>query len=58
MENKEQLLTLMDKVRATPGGEYVSVCFSCGTCVSRCLIQQKVDKAYNPRRMMKMVMME
>lgn len=55
MEDKDKLLSLMDKVRAIPGGEAVSVCFSCGTCVSRCLIQQKLEKAYNPRRMMKMV---
>ena len=58
MKNKDQPLTLMDKVKAIPGGEYVSVCFSCGTCVSRCLIQQKIEAAYNPRRMMKMVMMD
>jgi len=58
MENKNPVLTLLDKVRETPGGEYVSVCYSCGTCVSRCLIQQKVDQAYNPRRMIKMVMMD
>jgi len=58
MKNNDQALTLMDQVRAIPGGEHVSVCYSCGTCVSRCLIQQKIDKAYNPRRMMKMVMMD
>ena len=58
MKNKDQETTLLDQVRAIPGGEHVSVCYSCGTCVSRCLIQQKIDKAYNPRRMMKMVMMD
>ena len=55
MENSSNQLTLMDRVRAIPGGEHVSVCFSCGTCVSRCLIQQRGEKAYNPRRMMKLV---
>jgi len=58
MKNNDQPITLMDQVRAIPGGEHVSVCYSCGTCVSRCLIQQKIDKAFNPRRMMKMVMMD
>ncbi|MCD6576989.1 MAG: 4Fe-4S binding protein [Anaerolineaceae bacterium] len=56
-KKNDQSPSLMDQVREIPGGEYVSICYSCGTCVSRCLIQQKIDKAYNPRRMMKMVMM-
>ena len=55
MENRGNQLTLMDQVRAVPGGEHVSVCFSCGTCVSRCLIQQRGEKSFNPRRMMKLV---
>ena len=58
MKNNDKATILMEQVRAIPGGEHVSVCYSCGTCVSRCLIQQKIDKAYNPRRMMKMVMMD
>jgi len=58
MKKNNQLPSLFDQVREIPGGEHVSVCYSCGTCVSRCLIQQKVEKAYNPRRMMKMVMMD
>jgi len=57
MKNKDKPLSLLDQVRAAPGGEYVSICYSCGTCVSRCLIQEKINKEYNPRRMMKMVMM-
>ena len=58
MKNSDHPVSLMDQVKAIPGGESVSVCFSCGTCVSRCLIQQKVEKTYNPRRMMKMVIMD
>ncbi len=46
------------QVRAIPGGEYVDRCYSCGTCVSRCPVQQKLDEEYNPRRLLKMVMME
>lgn len=34
------------------------MCYSCGTCVSKCMIQQKVDPEYNPRRLLRMVMMD
>jgi len=47
-----------DEVRAIPGGEHLELCYSCGTCVSKCLIQQKVEPEYNPRRLLRMVMME
>ena len=50
--------TFAGQVRAIPGGEYVDRCYSCGTCVSRCPVQQKLDEEYNPRRLLKMVMME
>ncbi len=40
-----------------PGGEHLDVCFSCGTCVSKCMIQQKVEAEYNPRRLLRLVMM-
>ena len=46
-----------DQVRVIPGGEQLSVCFACGTCVSKCMIQQKVEPEYNPRRLIRMVMM-
>lgn len=46
-----------DKVRATPGGEHLDVCFACGTCVSKCMIQQKVEPDYNPRKLIRKVMM-
>lgn len=58
MQNNDTPTSFLEQVRAIPGGEHVSVCFSCGTCVSRCLIQQKVEQTYNPRRMMKMVMLD
>jgi len=48
--------TFADQVRAIPGGEHLEVCFSCGTCVSKCMIQQKVEPEYNPRRLLRMVM--
>ncbi|MCD6355660.1 MAG: 4Fe-4S binding protein [Anaerolineaceae bacterium] len=58
MEKTDKQPSLMEQVKGMPGGEYVSVCFSCGTCVSRCLIQQRGEKEYNPRQMMKMVSLD
>jgi heterodisulfide reductase subunit C len=49
--------TFADEVRAIPGGEHLEMCYSCGTCVSKCMIQQKVEPAYNPRRLLRMVML-
>jgi coenzyme F420-reducing hydrogenase delta subunit/heterodisulfide reductase subunit C len=49
--------TFADQVRAIPGGEHLDVCFACGTCVSKCMIQQKVEPAYNPRKLIRMVLM-
>jgi coenzyme F420-reducing hydrogenase delta subunit/heterodisulfide reductase subunit C len=46
-----------DQVRAIPGGEHLDVCFACGTCVSKCMIQQKVEPQYNPRKLIRQVMM-
>jgi coenzyme F420-reducing hydrogenase delta subunit/heterodisulfide reductase subunit C len=48
--------TFADQVRAIPGGEHLEMCYSCGTCVSKCMIQQKVEPEYNPRRLLRMVM--
>lgn len=44
---------LSDKVRALPGGEFLELCYSCGTCTSKCMIQQKLEPAYNPRRLIR-----
>lgn len=57
MEN-EKVLTFADQVRAIPGGEHFDVCYSCGTCVSKCMIQQKLEPEYNPRRLLRMVNMD
>ncbi len=54
----EHPLTFAEQVRAVPGGEFLDMCYSCGTCVSRCLIQQKVEPDYNPRRLLRMVMFD
>ena len=47
-----------DRVRAIPGGEHLEMCYSCGTCVSKCMIQQKVEPEYNPRRLLRLVIMD
>ena len=57
MESKSPA-TFADRVRAIPGGEHLDLCYSCGTCVSTCMIQQKIDPEYNPRRLLRMVMMD
>lgn len=50
--------TFADEVKAVPGGEYLERCYSCGTCVSKCMVQQKVNPEYNPRRLLRMVMLD
>ena len=52
-----QPLTFTDEVKGIPGGEHLEMCYSCGTCVSTCMIQQKLEPEYNPRRLLRMVMM-
>lgn len=48
--------TFADQVRASPGGEKITYCFSCGTCTATCPIQW-IEENYNPRRIIKMVML-
>ncbi|MBC7262517.1 MAG: hydrogenase iron-sulfur subunit [Chloroflexi bacterium] len=45
-----------DEVMAEPGGEHLLRCYSCGTCVSMCLVS-RVSSEFNPRRTMRMVML-
>jgi heterodisulfide reductase subunit C/coenzyme F420-reducing hydrogenase delta subunit len=52
------IVTFADKVRSIPGGENLEMCYSCGTCVSKCMIQQKIEPEYNPRRLMRRVLMD
>lgn len=49
--------TFANQVRAIPGGEHLELCYSCGTCVSKCMIQQKIEATYNPRRLIHKAMM-
>ena len=46
-------LTFSDRLSALPGGEHLRQCYACGTCVSRCLVQERLEPAYNPRRLIK-----
>ena len=55
--SKVKTNSFADQVRAIPGGEHLDVCFACGTCVSKCMIQQKLEPEYNPRKLIRMVMM-
>ncbi|MEJ2642005.1 MAG: 4Fe-4S dicluster domain-containing protein [Desulfosarcinaceae bacterium] len=50
---QEKSSTFSDQVSASPGGEHLRMCYACGTCVSRCMVQDRLEKAYNPRRLIK-----
>jgi heterodisulfide reductase subunit C len=39
-----------------PSGESLSICYSCGTCVSRCIIPWR-DPAFNPRQLLHRAML-
>ena len=56
MSHTTTVKTFADEVKAIPGGEHLELCYACGTCVSKCMIQQKVEPEYNPRRLLRMVM--
>jgi len=42
---------LTEEIAQILGGEHLQICYSCGTCVSRCIIPWR-DPAYNPRRVL------
>ena len=47
-------ISFADEIVLAAGGESMRACYSCGTCVSRCIIPWR-DAAYNPRRVFHMV---
>ncbi len=57
-EHKLTPTTFADEVRALPGGEHLDLCYSCGTCVSKCLVQPKLEAEFNPRRLLRMALMD
>lgn len=56
MSHPSMIKTFAGEVKAIPGGEHLEKCYACGTCVSKCMIQQKVEPDYNPRRLLRLVM--
>ena len=44
---------LAERVKAIPGGDMLMMCYSCGTCTSKCMIQTKLESSYNPRRLIR-----
>lgn len=44
------------EVASTPGGEYITKCFACGTCTLSCPVRE-IDERYNPRRIIHMVLL-
>lgn len=50
---QDKPLTFADRVIASPGGEHLRLCYACGTCVSRCMVQERLEPTYNPRRLIK-----
>lgn len=45
-----------DEILAEPGGEHLLRCYSCGTCMSMCLVS-RVSSDFNPRRTIRQVML-
>jgi heterodisulfide reductase subunit C len=50
---QEKPPSFADRVSASPGGEHLRLCYACGTCVSRCLVQERLEPTYNPRQLIK-----
>jgi heterodisulfide reductase subunit C len=38
------------------GGEHIKHCFACGVCSARCPVE-KIEPAYNPRRIIRMILL-
>jgi heterodisulfide reductase subunit C2 len=43
-------------VAAQPGGEYIKVCYSCGTCTAGCPVAE-ADASYSPRRIIRQILL-
>jgi len=54
MRNQTRANSFADEIMRAAGGESMRACYSCGTCVSRCIVPRR-DPAYNPRRVFHMV---
>jgi heterodisulfide reductase subunit C len=49
--------TFKDEVRNTPGGANLLNCFLCGSCTACCPVNE-IDNEYNPRKIMRMVLLD
>lgn len=58
MSHEPQSTRFADQVKAIPNGEHLELCYSCGTCTSKCMVQRKLEPEYNPRRLLRMVVMD
>jgi heterodisulfide reductase subunit C2 len=45
-----------DEVSARPGGENLTLCYSCGSCTATCPVSE-IDSSYNPRLIIKKVLL-
>ncbi|MGM0420118.1 MAG: 4Fe-4S dicluster domain-containing protein [Bacillota bacterium] len=54
MEKEYSTLNLKfkEEVKSRPGGENLSLCYSCGSCTATCPVSEEVEE-FNPRLMIK-----
>lgn len=45
-----------EEVAAEPGGEGIRSCYACGTCSAGCPVR-RVNSAYNPRKIIRMILL-
>ncbi len=51
-EYKELDLKFKEEIKSKPGGENLSLCFSCGSCTATCPVSEE-EESFNPRLMIK-----
>lgn len=54
--SKDMIATFSADVTATPGGEHLSQCFSCGACSGICPVSQAIPD-FDPRKIIHMIRM-
>jgi heterodisulfide reductase subunit C len=58
MKAQDPSLAVADRLSSQPGFEHLHLCYACGTCTSRCMVQERLEPAYNPRRLIKKAALE
>ncbi len=51
-EYKELDIKFKEEIKSKPGGENLSLCFSCGSCTATCPVSEE-EESFNPRLMIK-----